>query len=221
MYIKCKMKKQILWIIAILILSASAIAGNETIVCSDNIMINQNCTFITPPLNCGTPSYLVLNSSGEVIMNDSLISLSNSVYQFNFTLTNETRDYVILLCDGTFREVHVTNGEEGNMILAALTIVPMLLAIVLVFANLGLGDEHKVLKIFFLMFSLICFFVSMAIGGIGISIYFSNPAIIDFITTAMWIFGGVFIAIMSYFILYTIYVVTMSVWKDRQDKLEY
>jgi len=92
--------------------------------CEDTVFLNQNCSMVTPRLsNCTVFNYDIINLSGAVIVDDDdLFLLNNSIYFFNFTLTNEPNDYVVHLCDGTTREVQV-EGEDDGMTMVALSII--------------------------------------------------------------------------------------------------
>jgi len=190
--------------------------------CQDNIPILQNCTFVTPSISCTGYTYEIYNMSGTQILNGSMDLFAGSTYQFNFTNVNETGDYKIILCDATTREIHVVQGEDGNMILAALIIIPMLLAIVFAWLNMSLdNEEHAILKIFFLLFALLCFFVSLSIGGIALTIFYANPVLQEFVTTIIWAFGGIYVLVMAYFIFYAIWKMTSRLVDEKEKRLNY
>jgi len=159
--------------------------------------------------------------SGNLILNDSMLSWSGSLYQFNFTLTNETKDYKLSLCDGTTREIHVIQGGEGNMILAALIIVPMILAIVFAWLNMSLDEDHAILKVFFLLLAILCFLVSLSIGGIGVTMYYANAQLQEYITTMIWVFGIIFGFILTYFIIYAIWKMTTRLTSEKEKRMNY
>ena len=115
----------------------------------------------------------------------------------------------------------VSKVEESDVILGALIILPMLMGIVFAWLNMNLEKDHSILKILFLLLSMICFFVSMSIGGISLSTYYPNIGIQNFITTCIWIFGGVFFAVVSYFIIYAIWKMTTRLTSEKEERMTY
>ena len=105
------------------ILAATAMAAPFSM-CEDPVTTGNNCTFITPTLNCTAYTYDIFNVSGaSVVTNASLAQLNNSLWTFNFTQVQETNEFVVKLCDGTTREVLVRDGDDTMTVVAIALIV--------------------------------------------------------------------------------------------------
>lgn len=121
----------------------------------EQVNLRENCTIVTPSLSCGNYTYDIVNLTGvEVVNNASLTGLNNSLYYFNFTHTQEKSDYMVVLCDGTTREVRVrTSGE--NMTWPVAAAILLFGVIYLIYrASVDLGEEHWHLKMGMFYFSL-------------------------------------------------------------------
>jgi len=215
---KYKMKKLIIPFLIIFCLVGIA---HALPMCQDNILVNQNCTLITPMINCGNYTYTIYNVSGTPLKTDSLTNWNGSFYQFDFKMTNSTGDYKIILCDKSSLEIHVVNGGKSSTILAALIIVPMIMALVFALLNSSMDEDHSVLKVFFLLMTFMCFFMSLAIGGIAAATFYADATLQNFVTTVIWIFGGVFFTVVSYFIIYAIWKMTTRLTDDKEKRMNY
>lgn len=207
-------------IIPILILFCLVGIVHALPMCQDNVLVNQNCTVITPMITCGNYTYTIYNVSEE-ILTDSLTPWISSFYQFNFTLTNQTGDYKVILCDHSSIEIHVVNGGKSSTILAALIIVPMIMALVFALLNSSMDEDHSVLKVFFLLMTFMCFFMSLAIGGIAAATFYADASLQNFITIIIWVFGGIFFFIVSYFVLYAIWKMTTRLTSEKEKRMNY
>lgn len=95
--------------------------------CEDNIEITSNCTMLTPSMSCTNYVYSIYNLTGQVeVNNESLTQINESLYSFNFTLGKG--EYIVFLCDGTTREVHVKSEVDKMGILAAIIFMPLIIA---------------------------------------------------------------------------------------------
>ena len=92
------------------------VLSQATPICDDIIPLRTNCTFITPSISCDSYNYDIFYKNTTPVINDAPLSnFNDTVYQFNFTLVDDTQDYLVRLCDGTTREVIVQpGGREGN-----------------------------------------------------------------------------------------------------------
>lgn len=116
--------------------------------CQVPVTLGEDCQFITPSLNCSSYTYDIIDLSGiKVISSGSMALLNDSIYYFNFTLTDEVADYEILLCDGTTREVSIERDGE-RMIATILAILGGIF--ILLFISFGI-KEHTALRLFFIM----------------------------------------------------------------------
>ncbi len=121
---------------------------------NSKITVGQNCTFLTPTLNCsGANFYDIINLSGIEVVNDAtLTELNNSIYFFNFTLVDEPNSFIVRICDGSTREVQVIAGGTGEVTQQDMTniaIAILLLGTVFILAKfaLELDEKHWTLKL--------------------------------------------------------------------------
>lgn len=212
------MKKAILLIIAVLILTNIA-AAYET--CEDTKEINGNCTMITPVLiGCSSYDYDVYNSTnGAAVQNGALTSLTGDIYQFNFT--QGAGDYVVKLCDGTTREIKVK--QEDDMIIFGLMLLPIILSILFIVGAATLDKEkHAALKIFLFLFSILPVFASFHLGLIGIAEFYNIPEIEEWTGYTIYYIGSIFVLLVTYFLIYLIYTVFNKAAQAKEDaRLEY
>jgi len=133
------MKKLLL---IILLLSSLPIAYGIDL-CGDTVNINTSCLMITPTLTtCGDYEYRILNDTGGIIEASNMTYIGNNIY--NFTFIQEEGEYLILLCDGTTKEIQV----EGDTMLNDLVIVFLLLVVGIGFAVFGEFIKNTVFHIF-------------------------------------------------------------------------
>lgn len=148
------MKKPVfLWLILVILLGVNAqIVVSQSIgtaslpLCDDQIVrIGQNCTIITPVLNCSSFTYDIVNFSGVEVVNDApLTELNQSIFFLNFTQTEAKGDFVVRLCDGVTREVRVRGSDDLTTI--AISILIMGIIFVLYKASVELDERHWPLK---------------------------------------------------------------------------
>lgn len=122
-------KRQIIWILVLSLLVGTASAS----ICEDRLNPGQNCMMLTPALSCGTYTYDVLSTSGQIISNATLTNLNQSVYYFIFNQSQG--DYIIRLCDNSTRQIRVTAEDDLNSlpIMLFLLILPISLIILALF----------------------------------------------------------------------------------------
>lgn len=167
--------KLLLLLTALMIIPA--VNAQERPICTDVIAVGENCTFVTPTLDCAAFDYDVLNLSGfKVLANSPLSLLNNSIYQFDWNLTLEENDYVIELCDGTTREVEViAGGREGrNVGFIAIAVIMTAVMGLLGWTSLNLAKivrgeneedgKYAPLRVLFFIITMI-----IAVAGINIS----------------------------------------------------
>jgi len=190
--------KQTIWLVMIL-LSMSLVSAMN--LCLKEQPSYQNCTMFTPALNCTTYTYQVINITGEAIENGTLSLLYNDIYSFNFT--KPVGDYIVRLCDGTTREISITEGDDG-VIPAALIILPMLFGLIIIVGAGMIKDEHKELSMFLWLLSLLSFFVSLWFGLLSVVKFYQWNAMQEALGDVSMIFTWVFFAIIIYVILWII-----------------
>lgn len=102
-------------------------------ICEDRLAPGDTCTMLTPTLtSCSVFNYTIFNTSGAtVIYNDTLILLNDTVFQFEFNLSEG--DYVVQLCSGDTREIRVSNDPlpgSGGGTAVSLTQIAIVLGLV-------------------------------------------------------------------------------------------
>ena len=114
-------------------------------------------------------------------------------------------------------------SKEGwdSMILVILSLLPLLLAVVLLYGGLKMSEEHSSLKYFLFFFIPPSIWASANLGTIAlIRIY---PDMTEFLETLAFyikVSGWVFGIISAYFFIYFIYVVFTSIAEKKKKRLE-
>lgn len=144
--------------------------------------------------------------------------VAESIYYFNFT--EGEGDYVVKLCDGTTREVRVTD-EEGKMLIAVMVLAPMLLGFMFLIGAVSLGDEHKALKIFLLLLSPLTFFVTMHFGIIALVHFYNIPELEVTVGGTVYWLAWIIVVLVTYFLIYMFYTITHHIAEKKKAKLEY
>ena len=190
--------------------------------CEDKVEINTNCTMVTPVINyCSAYNYSIYNTSGTLTTNGVLTNLTDNtgIYYFNFTETEG--DYIIQLCDNTTREVRVKEDDgDAKMIIAAVILLPMILAALLMFVAFGLSDEHKLIKTLLYFLVPVLFFTSMHFSAVSLVKFFNFPELEEAIGSTVYWFGIIMFVIISYVCVYVIYRAFEYMRTNKQEKME-
>lgn len=205
------------WILITLLICLCGAAQAD--LCGDGKEVNTNCTLVSPTLSCTTYNYTIFNATGGLTDQGAMgvFNASESIYYINFSETKG--DYLVVLCDGTTREVSAYNGGIG--MLGVLILLPLIMAFIFVYAGVNMSDDHAVLKIGLFLLSPIMFFLSLHLGLLTIVEYYEFPALQEIIGgTAYW-FGWLVFALFSYFIIYWIAKAIMIAAQEKKERLEY
>jgi|TARA_R100000501_G_C2618176_1_gene111659 hypothetical protein len=174
---------------------------------------------LTPAITCSSYTYDIINLSGTVVTTGTMDLLQTNIYSFNFT--ESEGDYIIRLCDDTTREVRVEE-EEDKMIIAIIILLPMILAIVfLIGAFITDADEHRLLKLFLFLASMIPFFTSMHLAMISLVKFYNFPEMQDLIGSTVYWVGIIFFIILTYFMMYVFYIATHVAAQKKKERLNY
>lgn len=107
------MKIKTLLIITIMIILVSITASAELEQCEEPIEPLEECKIITPVINCeGAYDYVIINSTNNTVIENNLTEYEAGTYYFNWSM--ESGEYVIVLCDGTTREV-IIGGKNMSL----------------------------------------------------------------------------------------------------------
>ncbi|KKN54746.1 hypothetical protein LCGC14_0588980 [marine sediment metagenome] len=145
------MKSKVMLIWAILTILLGVTVHSQLPLCNvdSKISIGENCTFLTPVINCsGANFYDIINLSGIEVVNDApLTELNESIFFFNFTLTQEPNDFIVRLCEGSTKEIQVISGGEGEVTQADMAFIAIAILIIgiifIIFkASFSLDDER-------------------------------------------------------------------------------
>jgi hypothetical protein len=213
------MKK--LLIVLILFVSITQIATAQLDLCVSPINVNTNCTMVSNNLDCGVYTYEVINITGELIESGTLATLNESRGLYYFNLSQGEGEYIINFCDNTTKQVEVTQGDENNMIIGAIILIPMLLSFIFLFGSWALGDEHDMLKIFLFLLSMIPFYTSLHFGLVSIIKFYNFEELQNAIGSTVWWSGLVFGLIVTYFMIYLLYKGIHTSAQNKEEKLKY
>jgi hypothetical protein len=216
--------KLITYLIIAILAANLALALTDLPVCEDLQAINQNCTMITPQVTqCSIFNYTIYNttnaSASKIVEQNLLSELNASIYFLNFTQPEGS--YIVSLCDGTTREIKVTERDSGNMIIAVLVMLPILFAFILLIAALSMGDTHAILKTFLFLLSFVMFWVSLHFGLTALIKFYNFPEMQELIGTTVEWTSWILFAIISYFFIYMIYLIFKNIAEKKKEKLEY
>jgi len=130
------------------LLLITAVYAEDMPMCQVPVTLGEDCVFVTPSINCSSYTYDVMDLTGIKVLNSEPMALLNdSIYYFNFTLTDEVADYEILLCDGTTREISIE--RDGDRMIAT---VLGLLGCIFILLVIAFGiKEHEAIRLFFIM----------------------------------------------------------------------
>lgn len=184
-------------------------------ICEESIQINTNCTMITPPLNCSSYNYDILDNNGTIIRSGNLSGFNGNNYYLNFT--EGQGQYVVKACDESTRYVEVGPQEDNNMIFFAIIILPMVLAFAFLYWSTQISEEHYLLKLFmqFMIFPLFwaSIYLSITIVGIFYSIPAINEAIAYITENSVWVFYGLLV----YIAIFTIIKIVQKIMQQKID----
>lgn len=187
--------------------------------CEDTVIVNTNCTMITPSLECTSYTYNITNSTGgDFMVEDSTLTVLNgSVYYFNFT--ELAGSYIITLCDGTTREVKVEE-EEHNMLLAAIILMPLVIAFLLFYMSTKLKDEdHWAMSLGLMLLGFVFILVSWGLGIQIVAKYLNFPELQETLGTSLFSYGSFFYLIIVYFLVYVMIMVLRVVRNKKRKKV--
>lgn len=189
--------------------------------CVNPIMPNRSCTLISPPLdttNCSLPlNYSMYDKNGTKVGEGNVSTYHNNIYSINFT--RGTGQYVVEWCDEQIVLTDVKNTEYS--ILAAVLLIPLILALVLVFSSFALGDEHVVLKIFLFLGSFASIIMSYNLALKSFVEVYNFPDVVTSLGNSTYWTGLIFAVITFYFLLYLFWKMIKYAGETRKQKLEY
>ena len=189
-------------------------------ICRDTIEINTNCTMVSPTMNCTTAvNYSVFNLTGHNVQTGNMTLLAEKVYYFNFT--RPKGDYLIRLCDGTTREVIVTDEDGDRMILGLLVLMPFLLGLALLYGSINLHEDHGILKLFTFLLVPITFFSSMHFALITIIKYYDFPELQNLIGSTVYWIGIIFGVIIAYWFIWILIKAINVAAEKKQERWNY
>lgn len=159
----------------------------------------NNCTVVTPVINCTAYNYSIFNESGLVETNNLSVYDGSGTYYFNWS-NHDEGSYIVKLCDDRTNSILV-KYEEDKMIPAALILLPLLFAFALLYWTSQLSNEHEELKLFLQMLMFPLFWLSLHFGASSIIKFYDWVEVEDIIGTIVWIVGIIFLFIVFYFIV--------------------
>jgi len=180
--VKCKMKQ---WIIIILMLLLVPLVHGA--ICEDILTPDQECQMLTPELTtCTVYNYTIYNTSSSVVT-DNLTSLEDSLYYFNFN--QSAGDYLVLLCDGSTREIRVVGEDEMTSL--AITVFMLVISIGFFIISYHFRHQDKYVELI----------IKRSLIVVGIYLFMLNSAVMATLAgqaglpltgemfAYMWVFG--------------------------------
>jgi len=187
---------------------------------AENVIINDNIEEYGKGANCNISIFkgLVLNQTGNMTMN-------GTAYEYNATKLSRGVYSSTILCklNNTLfmGECKFEVEEKSKMALAAIIGLPMLLAFIMLIGAATLSEHHNVLKIFLFLLSFIPFFTSLHFGLVTVIKFYDFPELQDAIGSATYYIAIMFGVIITYFIIYLVYMMIHAAAQKREAKLEY
>lgn len=203
----------------------TAVSAIQNLCVHGEVKFNTTCVMVTPILNCTSYTYEITNLTGTLVKSGTLTLHKNisktigALYRFDFHLPDG--DYIINLCDGTYREVFGIQ-EDDHMIIAMIILLPMLFGFFLLIAAATLSPtKHPALKIFAFLLSFPLFFVSMRYGTAAVAEYYGFNELIDSMSTTVFWTAIAFSVLLMYFLIYLLTLFFHDVAQKRKEALEY
>lgn len=148
--------KQIIYLIMFLFVIGVVSAS----VCTDNVNANVSCLMVTPSLSCPVYNFSVYNETKDLVQSGNLSLQYSNIYAFNFS--QNVGVYLILLCDGSTRQITVGGGD--TMFLIAIVLLPLIVGFGLLYWAFQLSEEHATLKGFFQLLFIPLTLLSILLG---------------------------------------------------------
>lgn len=215
------MKLALLLPLMTLLMVAVALAQPLEMCGEEQVSLFKNCTIVTSSLSCANLTYDIVNLSGvKVVDNASLTPLSGNVSSLNFTLTDSKADYVVVLCDGSTREVRVRGG--GMSALWVVAALPVFMSFILLgVAAVVNPKEHMLLKNVLLGAAVFMIFPALGFGFVLQNELLASAALNDSMTDFLRIMVWLAFFITAYFAYYFIIKIFDSIRKKRLENMEY
>lgn len=184
--------------------------------CEDTVEIDTNCTMITPTLSCTNYVHNITNaSSGSIIVKDGNMDVLNgSVYYFNFT--QPEGKYLVTLCDGTTREVHVKTEVNKMALLATLILLPVIIGGLMFYVSSKLkGKQHWAMNIGLMLLGFVMLTISWAMGIVIVAKYLNFPELQNILGTNLFGYGMFFWVVIIYFLIYT-FIILLKLARNKK-----
>lgn len=173
----------------------------------------------------------IIYPNGSVFINNGAMDYNPSYYSYQIAATNITGEYNnYMVCTDnvtstyslfSFEVNNKGNSEQPSFMNALLILIPLVLGIICIFATFSLGEDHPILKVLLLLFSLTTFFMSISIAMINIGYYNTFDSLIDTLGLWIYVFGTIYFLIIVYFILYAISKLMSMFSSDKEKRLNY
>lgn len=153
---------------------------------------------------------------GCIVENESIANIQNldETTLYYFRCRNETTNW-------NYIEQTTHSGGEKGMILAIIILLPILLGIFFIIGAVSLDQEHKALKLFLFLLTVPMFFLSMHFGLLALLKFYNFPELEEMMGTATYWVAWIFVAILSYFMLYLLYKGFHMAAQKKEEKLKY
>lgn len=208
--------KILLPIITLLVLALSASALEK---CGSQIFVRENCTIVTPIINCSVFDYDIYNDTNLIINNAPLTELNESIYFFNWTLSQQPMNYIIKLCDGTSKEISVVNREDNGM-LSGLFLIPLIFAFMLLGVAYIIGDKHRMIRWALIFFAVVMVLPTLWLGNLALTINFPQATEISDALGTLTEIVGVMVLVFAVYILIITFISLLQIIAERKKAKE-
>lgn len=130
-----------------------------------------------------------------------------------------TKSIMILLALTLPQALAVTTDVSGYP-LAAIIISPLVMGLLFLVGAFALDpEEHGILRIFFVLFALMTYFLTAWMGMQTVVAYYDFTAMQESIALSVWVMGGVMVVTISYFIIWIFYRSTQAAKQEQQEMM--
>jgi hypothetical protein len=214
------MKAILMWVLVGLVLVGNVLACHDQYELDEEVVIYD----VIEKAGNGSDCFIdVYNSSG---LATSGWMVKNSMdYSFNASRLPAGTYSASILCNLSSNdflgECKFVVKEDSKVLVAIIALIPLVFGIFLIVGAATLSEEHKALRIFLFLLSIMTFFVSMHFGMLGVVKFYDFPELENLIGTTTYWTVWVMVVIVTYFIIYLLYHMISHIAGKKEAKLRY
>jgi hypothetical protein len=204
----------------LILLVAFATSANALEKCGSPVFVSQNWSMLTPPINCTDFNYNIYNSTKNIILaNAPMAEVNESIYYFNWTLTEKVENYLVKLCDGTIKEVSVVNVEDNGMF-SGLFLIPLIFAFMLLAIAFIIGDKHRMIRWALMFFAVVMILPTLWLGNLALTMNFPQYTEISDALGTLTEITGVVVLVFAVYILIITFISLIQIINERKQAKE-